>query len=631
MTKKAIIHISDLHIMSNIDPNGDSITSFNSWFNCADTKKSDEFITSFIDIIKKKFKDYKLYLIISGDLADQSKEDEYIELKRILEKIITELSIDKKEILIIPGDHDVNWIESTNAYNSQGISKEKKAFEFHEQKFKFFTDFYNDFFKGTSKEFIPQKVIVDKLVIDEHKIIYIGFNSNFRIGAKSGLGYIDVDILEKELKEIETEYNEYSKIAVFHHNLKAFYDHDNKGQWEASNLITIKSKLENFQIKCYIYGNEHTPASEVINVTTHVSIGSLSMKNPIPNFKVLEIINDEASQKLDLLINCFEISNYNRNDIHNHGSWKRIDDNTDIGELKYIKLIEPLVVMDYTNSTDLPAIDEDEISTQKGVNKKSEIIIKSDVPKNYIHFQQDDEDHLKLLEIIKTKKIFHSGHFHWSETSRAHNWIDVSKILNDRNNLLDAKNFILNIIDKNKLEFDFIIGLGIEGNMLATRTSIIHDKPYTFLPYSYRYDDHSDFEKKLNFENDGTINTVLIITDVVHDGRTIRKLLHKKREDNTFEFFKKIEKVIVLSLFYTGELPKDTSSYHNLLNKCEEDEKFDNENDHIEERIQFHFVSHIKVETCPYTKDNYKTDCIIVKEGLSCIHKFYTEKPNVIK
>ena len=115
-----------------------------------------------------------------------------------------------------------------------------------------------------------------------------------------------------------------------------------------------------------------------------------------------------------------------------------------------------------------------------------------------------------------------------------------------------SKKYILNLIDKNKLDFDFIIGLGIEGNMLATRTSIIKNKDYTFLPYSYRYEDHSTHEKQLNFENDGKIKTVLIITDVVHDGRTIRKLIHKKRtEDNTAKFFEPVEKIFVVSFHST--------------------------------------------------------------------------------
>src|SRR5690606_33263859 len=54
-----------------------------------------------------------------------------------------------------------------------------------------------------------------------------------------------------------------------------------------------------------------------------------------------------------------------------------------------------------------------------------------------------------LFKIVKNKNLFHSGHFHWSETSRAHNWIDVTKILNNYNDLGLAKNAIIDLISNN--------------------------------------------------------------------------------------------------------------------------------------------------------------------------------------
>ena len=114
---------------------------------------------------------------------------------------------------------------------------------------------------------------------------------------------------------------------------------------------------------------------------------------------------------------------------------------------------------------------------------------------------------------------------------------------------------------------------------------------------------------------------------VFHENGNGENVQHKKiTEDNTSNFFEPVVKIFVVSLFFTGELNEDKSNYHNLLNKSVTDKNFDFENDHEEDRIQFHFVSHIRVQECPYNKNNYKTDCIIVSEGLCGIHKFYTEK-----
>jgi hypothetical protein len=181
-----------------------------------------------------------------------------------------------------------------------------------------------------------------------------------------------------------------------------------------------------------------------------------------------------------------------------------------------------------------------------------------------------------------------------------------------------AKEAIIDVIEKNGLgsQFDFIIGLGIEGNILSTRTSVKYNRPYSFLPYSYRYDEHNDYEKRLNYDNNGTYKSVLIITDVVNDGRTIRKLIHKRAK----AFFEGVQRVIVISLFYTGDI---TPMNIQILNKVGNQ---NNEDDHQEERINYYFVLDMKVERCPYPGKNYRTECLVMRENLGCVHNFYDEE-----
>lgn len=601
--------------MSCYDEDQEKLLNFNSWLVCENQTSNDRYINSFCDFIEDEYKlpEICFHLVISGDLTDRGQTDEFVELERILNLLVSRLKIDKKNILIIPGDHDVNRDDAKEASKIDKMVG-KKVYDYNIEKYKKFETFYNSFFFGL-KQFNAENAITDTLVIIDEKIIYVGLNSNFHIGAKSNVGFIDKTKLDEEFKLLEVEYSDYNKIAIFHHNFLPFYKGENKGQWDKDNLYDVKRIFELHNVKCYIYGNEHTPTSKLEYDIPNISIGSFGMKNPVPNFNILAIESNKEKSELNLINNFFSVSKFDATDEPDFGLW---DISKKVGQIKSISLNYPFEQHTLIFEDTVPAIIEKQVS----INKNSNLC-----PANYLPFDKTDNDHQSLLKIIKSKSLFHSGHFHWSETSRAHNWIDISKLLNHKDDLLNAKKYIINIIDKNKLEFDFIIGLGIEGNMLATRASVIKNKDYSFLPYSYRYDDHSDYEKQLNFENEGKYKTVLIITDVVHDGRTIRKLIHKKRgEDKTAEFFKGVNKVIVISLFYTGELKVNKSKYFDLLNKTSEDEKFDEENDHLEDRIQFHFVSHIKVEECPYNKTNYKTDCIVVKEGLGCIHKFYTEK-----
>lgn len=607
--EKAIIHISDLHAMNITDIDGKILTKFNSWIVVGKQSDNDRYISDFCDFIQKTFIDTLYYLVITGDLTDSANTDEFEEVDRILNKIVKFLSIEKNRVLIIPGDHDVNRIDAVNARTND--PNNKIVYDYNIEKFEKFSSFYSTFYNN-ERTFEAEKAISDVLEIEDHKILYLGLNSNFHIGAKSGKGFITPEKLEQELIEINDKYDDsYTKIACFHHNLLPFYKEEKDGQWELDNLYDIKRLFTIYKIDSYIYGNEHTPHSELKLNIPNISIGSFGIKSPNATFNILKINN--ANHILEN--NLFQLSSYNVKNVSEFGIWDLNNNSRGQIDKIYLKI----------SSNELPLVFSDELPSEDVVF--SRIIEQS---QNYIPFDNKNYRHKELLRIIKSKNLFHSGHFHWSETSRAHGWIDVSKLLSEKDNLNKCKKYINETLTLSSVKFDFIIGLGVEGNMLATTTAILNSKPYSFLPYSYRYDDHSRFEKQLNFENESKFKSVLIITDVVHDGRTIRKLIHKKRDDdNTANFFLGVEKIIVISLFYTGKLPDSIDEYHDQLNKYEEYENFDKENDHLEDRIEFHFVSHIRVEECPYNKNNYKSDCIIVKEGLGCIHKFYTEKPEI--
>jgi orotate phosphoribosyltransferase len=225
----------------------------------------------------------------------------------------------------------------------------------------------------------------------------------------------------------------------------------------------------------------------------------------------------------------------------------------------------------------------------------------------------------RLYTIVKEKKLFHSGHFHWSETSRAHNWIDVSKLLEEHETLYFVQNAIIDIIEKFNLaeNCSLVVGLGYEGNIIASKAAIRYNISYSSLPYSYRYEDHHDYENKLNYDNSaGSYKHIIIITDVVNDGRTIRKLVYEREKD----FFKNVEKIIVLSLFYTGHQEIDK----NILNFDKLPAGYDLQNDYKVNNIEYYTVKSLRVEKCPYG-DNYREECFIYKDGLSCVHMFYAE------
>lgn len=613
MKKKAIIHISDLHVMLPTLRNGDPKKVIKSWFN---TNSSDETVNNYlnglINFIKDEYNitEYEFHLIITGDITDEAQEEEFSIAAKIINKIKSELKIKIENLLIVPGDHDINRIDSENAFNAD--SKKLSSYLYNE-KYDKFAFFYEDMFKT---KFVKQNIILNHLVVDN--VVFVGMNSNFKIDFTGGLGFIDIDKLKEELTNIDLIYKDYSKIAVFHHNISAFFENNVTGQWDKENRVVVLKMLKSFQYKAVLFGNEHTSGSVEEDQFFYIGVGSIGMKyitdkDTLPSFKVYTI--NEDNNNLTLVQDLFHLINSNKNKSSLFGNWG-IQNTVQLGELKEFNL---LIKPNLTSSSSVSLL-EDELQEDENIKIEE---FKEDSKYPYIDYL-DNEFHHKIFNRVKELKIFHSGHFHWSDNSKAHNWIEVAKLLNDKEDVLICKKAILDIIDKSEIEFDFIIGLGIEGNILASRTAMVYgDIPYSYLPYSYRYEDHADYEQKLSVENSG-FKKVLIITDVVHDGNTIRKLIHEKEPD----FFNEVEEIYVISLFYSG---KDQYRL-DLINITEERKKLEKgkgnlkyEHQPLEERIKFYFVSKMIVETCPYGAD-FRETCMIVKHKLDCVHEFYDAK-----
>jgi len=599
---KIIIHISDLHVSLHENLKGAPV-ELNSWLTTDSKNKDSEFfISEFVGFINKYYESNEKYLLITGDIANKAETSEYDYALKYLEKLTTELKLKKENIFLIPGDHDVNRRMCEDAFRiGKEAGDKREPSEYFEEKYRNFSNFYNAFF---DKSFSHNDSIIDSKIIDS-KIMLIGINSNFKIDYEGGEGFIDTEKFEKELIELTTLNSSIVKIAVFHHNIISNYENKNDGQWNSDNRKHIISLLEKFDIKCVLNGNEHTRGSDYMTPNIIVSdSGSFTTKDEQASFKCYEIINNEDIIKFVQRI--YTIQKRSGNDDLKPGYWGT-QNPEEIKELTefvlWSKTDEKIISQDI--SLDL----EVSVAVEKIIPK---IIMQSVIKKKYNESNYGDE----LYKIIKRDKLFHSGHFHWSKTSRAHNWIDVSKILENNEHLLLAKKSIIDVIEKCELtdQFDFVIGLGTEGNIISTRTVIKYNKPYSFLPYSYRYDEHNEFEQKLNFSNSGEFKNVLIITDVVNDGRTIRKLIGKREKD----FFKNVEKIYVITLFYTGD---EKEVHSNILN-YDFIKKFDAENDEIIRNIEFYSVLNIKVEKCPYGSE-YVNECLIYSDELDCVHLFY--------
>ena len=600
-----ILHISDLHI--SLDKKiGGEVNKHDSYLDTSfDNEPSFLYIDRFTAALKRDYEisKQKIYLLITGDITNEGEKKEFDFALTYLNRIIKSLNIQKENILLLPGDHDLNRRSIINLLETNDKSTIQ---EINDAKYKNFSIFYNNLL---NKVFEPNRIVFDTLIIDD-SLILLGLNSCTKIDLLKKLGNVPIIQFEEEISHIIKE-SPLKMIACVHHNLTSAHDDKNSGQWDADNRESFLQKILSNGIGFVFTGNEHTNSCKSLflgEITTSDS-GCFSSKSWDTTFKVYEIIkNDDVVLKNTI----YSLHKPNINDFKYE--W-------DTRKNKIFSQPEEFVV--FKKNPPLIDVEISELPSQE-LEKSPEL--KENLIENDFNVYYNVKYTDLLYDKVKDLKLYHSGHFHWSETSRAHNWIDVSKLIEDKENLDFVKNAVVDVIEDKKMgDVDLIIGLGYEGNIISSKAAIKYNKPYTFLPYSYRHDEHHTFENELNFDNSSKkYKKILIITDVVNDGRTIRKLINKRQK----AFFSNVDQVYVISLFYTGEsiLNFDILNFDFIKTIS----NYDIENDEEVNNIEFYTVKSLKVEKCPYGKD-FRETCLIVKDKLGCVNLFYDESKYIKK
>jgi orotate phosphoribosyltransferase len=603
-----ILHISDFHVSLDKKYDGEA-KLHDSYLSATDENDSSLlYIERFIEFVKAQVGDKTVFLLVTGDLTDWGEQIEFEYAEKYLNKITAALGILKSNILLIPGDHDLN----RRAIENQLAEKPDSTLELiNDAKFLNFTNFYKSFL---GKDFNPNSIIFDTLIIND-RIQLLGINSSYKIDLKQKEGSISIDKFEEEIKKYQIS-DELKTIFCCHHNIVSSHENKKSGQWEINNRARLLSKLQEHSINFVFSGNEHTSSLEKYGQGEIIfsDSGPLTSKKNDSAFKIYEI---ELTEDIILTNNIYGLIKTGA--FENPYHWEQRN-NSHCKQDKTIKVF----IKKTPNITD----DITEIPSKVNIDSNTNLIEQtSELPLSEKNTYYSPLYTDVLYNKVKELNIFYTGHFHWSETSRAHNWIDISKLIENKENLNFLKNAVIDVLET-KIQsenIDLIIGLGYEGNILATKAAIKYNKPYSFLPYSYRHHEHHSTETELNFENvPKSFKNVLIITDVVNDGRTIRKLINKRQN----KFFSNVDKIYVISLFYTGE----SILNNNILNFefIKNIKNYDLFTDEEVNNIEFYTVKSLKVEKCPYGK-NFREECFIYKDELSCVNLFYDEQKYIEK
>ncbi|NEO68381.1 HEAT repeat domain-containing protein [Moorena sp. SIO3H5] len=215
-----ILHLSDLHITT-----GEQATL---WSNQLAQDLTQDLQIRNLDA-----------LILSGDIANYSTPQEYQAAQQFLDNLCQDFPLDPKQIVLVPGNHDLNWKLAKRGYqllDLEDYDGELKEGHYikgedvirvrdevkYQQRFAHFSDFYQAI-KGQPYPLdYDQQAIIDHL--PEQNLLILGLNSAWQLDHHfRDRASIHSGALSNALTEIRRnkDYGNCLKIAVWHHPLNS--------------------------------------------------------------------------------------------------------------------------------------------------------------------------------------------------------------------------------------------------------------------------------------------------------------------------------------------------------------------------------------------------------------------------
>ncbi|MBS0498601.1 MAG: metallophosphoesterase [Proteobacteria bacterium] len=177
------------------------------------------------------------YLVISGDIANHSIDKEYDAAFAMVDGLVKRFGLDASRVVVVPGNHDVNWDLSEEAYPFVAKRKLTAALpedrfipagdagalirndELYHQRFAHFnTHFYRRIYSGQDypPEYTDQALLVER---PEDRILFLGLNSCWQLDHhfRNRVG-IHMPAVAKALDKLNDGcYDGWLKMAVWHH------------------------------------------------------------------------------------------------------------------------------------------------------------------------------------------------------------------------------------------------------------------------------------------------------------------------------------------------------------------------------------------------------------------------------
>ncbi len=246
--KSFILHLSDLHF--------GTLADANNWYGTIADDLND--LSSELDF------DQIDALIISGDVANRSTEEEYHAAEKFITQLAGEFRIKRSHIIIVPGNHDLNWDLGDKFY--QELAETGKMNEpLKQRRFEHFRNFYQAIrMESYPLEYENQGIIYH---MPKLKLLILGLNSAWQLDRfKTKEASIHPDSITFALNKIRDNqdfYEGFLKMAVWHHPLSSPFEDRIKDHGFAERLARSGFR---FAFHGHIHKSDKSLYSDPVNV-----------------------------------------------------------------------------------------------------------------------------------------------------------------------------------------------------------------------------------------------------------------------------------------------------------------------------------------------------------------------------
>ena len=515
-----ILHISDLHFGTNSQNDKES------------TRYCPQYVTNFIEQLRKG--QAIDYMIVSGDIANASVEMEYEKALGFLNDVVRQLGIKKEKVIICMGNHDISW-DILKDKERGGVEDDKLYKE--NCKYDNFKKFYNDFYNDSGnqiRQFNTNPIFVE--IPDEtHKILFLGVNTCFHESnkEKDHYGFIEQEPFDNYIRNLNTNYEDYVKFLVMHHNPSDLADEEHRVKnWRSISYNNI-SKLPVFVFCGHIHKSDAETSiyGKDPNDTIHyIAVGSLLKKSTVGKYN-LYTFNSKSKG--------LSIKYYNY-----------VDDTCPVKQYWQ----EQTNTKAPTNIPIRDAVHKNDVLDVIMADDNNKVTQTLEYQQKQIHHKSNATTSFKsILDEIKDHQLYYSGHFHWNTDNegnnskfKSHGYIDINYLVSHAESLETIiklyKDKIEEIRNENSFNKILMVSIGLECTVIGARLSVLFPEfDFSYMPRRREVNDHNDIENEIGFSD---YSTVVLIKDITFDAEEVVEFIEERFSEKN---------IYLITLFYCGK------------------------------------------------------------------------------